>query len=62
YRLNVDLGEVKIPVTYSGKKGQAEKLYPTSEWQKALIQKGKMEDFQFDEKSFLFDFEQVGNR
>ncbi|OOG78228.1 M1 family aminopeptidase [Algoriphagus sp. A40] len=59
YRLNVNLGEVRIPVTYSGKKGPAEKLFPTSEWQKTLIQKGKMEDFRFDEKSFLLDFERV---
>lgn len=59
YRLNVNLGQLDIPVSYSLKNGEKKELFPTTTWQKLLVTVGEMEDFKFDTKSFLIDFEKA---
>ncbi len=59
YRLNVSLGSVEIPIGYSLENGGDKRLFPTAEWQKILIKEKEIAGFQFDERSFLLDFERL---
>ena len=59
YRLNVDMGEVDIPVNFSIKGEELKRIYPTSDWQKIYLGNGDEENFEFIENSFFLDYVRI---
>ncbi len=59
YRLDKDLGEVKIPVTFHAATEKELRLYPNKEWQELSLEEGSAEGFEFLESSFLLEYSEV---
>ena len=56
YRLDKDLGEVKIPVVVFDASGKEIKIYPEREWQELSLEGGFSGEVEFDETSFLLEY------
>jgi hypothetical protein len=58
YRLDKDLGDVKIPVTlHTG--SMEEKLLPKTEWQELSLAEGSFGEVEFLESSFLLEYSEI---
>ncbi|GAA0877675.1 hypothetical protein GCM10009119_06430 [Algoriphagus jejuensis] len=59
YRLDKDLGAVKIPVVLNTISKKEVKIYPTMEWQDLSLDVDSAENFKFDESSFLLEYSKI---
>lgn len=59
YRLNKDLGDVKIPVVVYNSSSKQEKIYPKREWQELNLGASFSGKFRFLESSFLLDYSEI---
>ncbi len=59
YRLDKDLGELKIPVVFITVSEIEEKIYPTMEWLELNLGEGSTTEIEFDKSSFLLEYSKV---